>query len=166
MTTLRKLTNDDLWSFDVMGNIALSSDGRRAAFVMQSKDKEKNEVRSNILLLHLDAQGHAIGSPKRLTSGGKNNTNPVWAPDNHRLLFLSDREGEKNQLWLIDTDGGEAHKLTSMLHGVSDAAWSPDGRWIAFTDAVAPQDDDEALLGRTPLDEAAKKKNDKDERIR
>ncbi|HZO75187.1 MAG TPA: S9 family peptidase [Ktedonobacteraceae bacterium] len=166
MTTLRKLTNDDLWSFDVMGNVALSSDGRRVAFVMQSKDKEKNEVRSNILLLHLDGQGHAIGTPKRLTSGGKNNTNPVWAPDNRRLLFLSDREGEKNQLWLIDTDGGEARKLTSMLHGVSDAAWSPDGRWIAFTAAAALHDDDEVVMGRKPLDEAARKKYDENERIR
>ena len=28
-----------------------------------------------------------------------------WAPDSRRLLFLSDREEEKNQLWLIDPHG-------------------------------------------------------------
>src|SRR5260370_14138506 len=43
-----------------------------------------------------------------------------------RLLFLSDREEEKNQLWLINTDGGEARKLTNMLNGVSEASLSPD----------------------------------------
>src|SRR5437764_1054519 len=130
MTTPRKLTLDDLWMLKTMGNIALSPDGRRIAFEMHSTDKEKNENRCAVWLLHLDEQAHAIGEPRQLTSGTKSDTYPVWAPDSHRLLFLSNREEDKNQLWLIDTDGGEARKLTNMLHGVSEAAWSPDGKWI------------------------------------
>ena len=39
MTTPRKLTADDLWSFKEMGNIALSPDGSRVAYVMYSLDK-------------------------------------------------------------------------------------------------------------------------------
>ena len=165
MTTPHKLTIDDLWSFKFLGNLALAPDGRRVAFVIQSKDKAKNELSSAILQLRLDQHGHAIGEPTRLTSGSKNDTSPLWSPDGRRLLFLSNREGEKNQLWLIDADGGEARKLTSMLHGVSEAAWSPDGRWIAFTASVAPTDDDETVMGRKTLDEAAKKKYDEGERI-
>jgi dipeptidyl aminopeptidase/acylaminoacyl peptidase len=53
-----------------------------------------------------------------------------------------------------------------MLNGVSEAAWSPDGQWIAFTAMVSPTDDDEVLTGRKPLDEAEKKKRDEEERIR
>src|SRR5258708_5205133 len=149
-----------------MGNIALSPDGRRVAFVMQSTDKVSNENRSGILLLHLDEHGHAIGEPRQLTSGAKNDTNPVWSPDSHRLLFLSDREGNSNQLWLIDTNGGEAFKLTTMLHGVKEAAWSPDGQWIAFTATTAPTDEDDVLMGRKTLDESSKKKQEEEERIR
>ena len=166
MTTPRKLTADDLWSFKEMGNIALSADGRRVAFVMYSLDKLKNERHGIIYLLQLDEQGHAVGEPRQLTSGIKNDTNPVWAPDSKRLLFLSDREEEKNQLWLINTDGGEARKLTNMLNGVSEAAWSPDGQWIAFTAMVSPKDDEEVLTGRKPLEEAEKKKIEEEERIR
>ncbi len=166
MTTPRKLTADDLWSFKEMGNIALSPDGRRVAIVMFSLDKSKNERHGIIYLLQLDEQGKNVGEPRQLTSGIKNDTNPVWAPDSSRLLFLSDREEDKNQLWLIHTDGGEARKLTNMLNGVSDAAWSPDGQWIAFTAMVSPTDDEELLTGRKTLDESEKKKREEEEHIR
>jgi Tol biopolymer transport system component len=166
MTAQRKLTADDLWTCKEMGNIALSPDGRRVAFVTQSLDQAKNERHSIIYLLILDEQGHALGEPRQLTSGVKNDTNPVWASDSRRLLFLSDREEEKNQLWLINTDGGEARKLTNMLNGVSEAAWPPDGQWMAFTAMVSPMDDEEILTGRKPLEEAEKKKREEEERIR
>ena len=65
MTTPRKLTAYDLWSLKEMGNIALSPDGRRVAFVMYSLDKLKNERHSTIYLLQLDEHGHAVGEPLR-----------------------------------------------------------------------------------------------------
>jgi dipeptidyl aminopeptidase/acylaminoacyl peptidase len=165
MTSLRKMTIDDLWTLNEIGSIALSPDGRRVAYVVHSDGKEKNETRSAVWLLHLDEQGGALGSPRQLTSGVKHDSGPAWSPDSRRLLFLSDREGG-NQLWLIDTDGGEASKLTAMLHGVGEAAWSPDGQWVAFTAMAAEGEDDDVLMGRKTLSADEKKKRDEEERTR
>jgi dipeptidyl aminopeptidase/acylaminoacyl peptidase len=166
VNTPRKLTFDDVWSFDSIGNVALSPDGKRVAFVVQTPEKEKDERHSAIWLLHLDEHGQAVDEPRQLTSGAKSDTNPVWSPDSKRLLFVSDREGEKNQLWFIDTDGGEARKLTNMLRGVIDASWSPDGRSIAFIARVAPDDDDDVLMGRKQLTAEENKKRKEQERYR
>jgi dipeptidyl aminopeptidase/acylaminoacyl peptidase len=166
MNPTRKLTFDDVWSFDSIGNVALSPDGRRVAFVVQTPDKEPDERHCAIWLFHLDDDGQLTGVPRKLTSGAKNDTNPAWSPDSRHLLFLSDREGERNQLWLIDTDGGEARKLTNMLRGVIDASWSPDGRSIAFIARVSPNDNDDVLMGRKKLSAEENKKREEYERYR
>ncbi|MBA2286607.1 MAG: PD40 domain-containing protein, partial [Ktedonobacteraceae bacterium] len=166
MTVPRKMSFDDVQTFKDMLNVALSPDGRRVAFAMSSLDQQENARHNAIWLLQLDEQGQATGEPRQLTSGTKSDSNPVWAPDSRRLLFLSTREGDQNQLWLIDVAGGEARRLTDMLHGVSDVAWSPDGQWIAFTAPAATTDDDEVLTGQKKLNSDEKKKREDEERIR
>jgi len=49
------------------------------------------------------------------------------SPDGGRLAFLSDRQGGKAQVYVIDITGGEAHKLTSIPQGAGAPVWSPDG---------------------------------------
>jgi len=35
-------------------------------------------------------------------------------------------------LWIADTETGEGHQLTASKKSSTNAAWSPDGKWIAF----------------------------------
>src|SRR5207249_364631 len=75
-------------------------------------------------------------TPRRLTSGAKSDTAPRWSPDGRRIAFVSTRDGDSAQIYLIDIGGGEARRLTNMPQGASDAAWSADGRRIAFLSQV------------------------------
>lgn len=119
------------------GDPQISPDGRYIAYTVTSADWKENEFRTQIRLVHT-----ATGEDLALTaSTKKSSTSPEWSPDSKRLAFLSDREGGKNQIYLISPAGGEAIPLTSMETGVSAFHWSPDGKRIAFT-STGPEPDE------------------------
>jgi dipeptidyl aminopeptidase/acylaminoacyl peptidase len=65
---------------------------------------------------------------------------PSWlrlSPDGSRLVFaVQEFDLEKNtsvsHLWILETAGGPARRLTSAESSDTDPEWSPDGRRIAF----------------------------------
>lgn len=69
---------------------------------------------------------------------------PQISPDGRRVIYEQSRTNwEANafetDLWLADAASGERHLLTMAAKSSSDAAWSPNGRWIAFlSDRFSP----------------------------
>ena len=68
MTTSRKLTIDDLWTFKDVDTVALSPDGKGLAYVAHRLDNVKNERQSAIWLLQLDEYGRVEGVARQLGS--------------------------------------------------------------------------------------------------
>jgi len=73
-----------------------------------------------------------VGAAVRLVAAPANDNSPAWAPDNRRLAFVSGRAGDKPQLYVIDSEGGEARQITKLPVAVANPKWFPDGRRIAF----------------------------------
>lgn len=87
-------------------------------------------------LLPPGAMSVAAVTPQRLTSD-HHSSSPLWGP-NERIVFVrhlgekSRKYGPKNDLFLIDPDGGKVKRLTNtkvdpLLSGLSPTEWSANG---------------------------------------
>jgi dipeptidyl aminopeptidase/acylaminoacyl peptidase len=78
-----------------------------------------------------------------LTFGEKSSTNPKWSPDGNWIAFTSNRKDGKNNLYLLNVNGGEAQPLTDLKSSIGDFEWAPNGQSIAFTMTDAKTEDEE-----------------------
>jgi Tol biopolymer transport system component len=79
------------------------------------------------------AQGSATvttlsGAEHRLLAGA---SSPAWTPDGRRFAFTVSHSGAE-EIYVADSAGGKAMRLTALGLTSVRPAWSPDGREIAF----------------------------------
>ena len=69
-----------------------------------------------------------------LISNNTSDTAPAPSPDGTRIAFMSyDREGASNwEVFVMDSNGGNAVRLTNNKANDGLPTWSPDGSTIAF----------------------------------
>lgn len=153
MTERRPLSPDDYWRMRLLTDMRLAPDGARVAYVVETSDREENERRSAIWLLDLET-----GASRQFTSGTGRDSAPRWSPDGTQLAFISTREDDTPQLYLLR--GGEPRRLTHMRRGASEPFWSADGAWVGFHTEVRPG---EAPAEPPPSDQRARERLAKDE---
>jgi len=124
----RGMAPDDLFRIQWLSDANISPDGATVAFTVTRLDADADDYRSAIWTVATSAGGE----PVRLTWSEAKDSAPRWSPDGTQLAFLSNRDSDKPQLYVIDTRGGEARSLTSFSEGSGPAVWSPDGRRIAI----------------------------------
>ncbi len=83
----------------------------------------------NVDLYQLNLQSRQL---KRLTRHKAIETLPFLAPDNERLVFVSDRTG-REQIYYYELATGVTFQLTFSGSSNSDPAWSPDGTMLLFS---------------------------------
>jgi Tol biopolymer transport system component len=54
-----------------------------------------------------------------------------WSPDGRRICFASNASGRQN-IWIVDSQGGWPLQLTVSDQRQIPGGWSPDGKWITF----------------------------------
>ena len=123
-------TIDELLQYKTARGAVISPDGRFVAYGVTETDWERDAFVTHLWLAEVDG-----GRTWQLTRGKKSAGAPAWSPDAKWLAFTSDREGGKNQIYVLRPDGGEAVQLTKSETAVQGFEWSPDGAWIAYTAA-------------------------------
>jgi len=113
-----------------VGTPRVSPDGKRMVYTVSEAltTPEKSEFVTQIWMATIAAKQNV-----QITFGDKSSTNPKWSPDGNWIAFTSNRKDNKNNLYLLSLNGGEAEPLTDVKSAVTNFAWSPDGRSIAFT---------------------------------
>jgi dipeptidyl aminopeptidase/acylaminoacyl peptidase len=133
----------DVYRLTGVADPRLSPDGGSVAFVVWRIDQESNEYRSTIWLAPTDGSA----PPGQVTFGHRRDADPRWSPDGGWLAFISNRDGDAMQLYVLPATGpGEPRKLTDLKESVQQVAWAPDGTRLAFAarvrdDAYEEEDD-------------------------
>jgi dipeptidyl aminopeptidase/acylaminoacyl peptidase len=123
-----------------VGAPSVSPDGSRVVYTVNEAvmTPEKSEFVSQIWMANIATKQNV-----QLTFGEKTSTNPKWSPDGKWIAFLSNRKDNRNNLYRLNIDGGEAEPLTELKTNISDYNWSPDGRFIAYTMSDPKTEDEE-----------------------
>jgi dipeptidyl aminopeptidase/acylaminoacyl peptidase len=100
-------------------------------------EEEKSETLTHLFLARSDGSRRL-----QLTQGDKSCTSPSFSPDGRFVYFLSGRgaEEDKQNIWRIAIDGGEAERLTDWKGSLGAYKVAPDGKSVAFT---AREEDEE-----------------------
>ena len=138
----RSFQGADLFGLQYASEPQIRPDGRVVAYVRGSFDIMTDRARQSIWLIDIET-----GEQTPLVASAGSHTSPRWSADGGRLAYVSTAEGGRPQLFVRWMQSGQTAKLAELLSAPADLAWSPDGRWIAFT-MFTP--DEAAKLGEAP----------------
>ncbi|MCJ7696361.1 MAG: serine/threonine-protein kinase [Anaerolineaceae bacterium] len=75
-------------------------------------------------------KGEAVVAPISTPTQAQANTPSLEKPE--QIAFVSEREGDLPQIWLVNRNGTDLEQLTNEPQGACQPAWSPDGMRLVY----------------------------------
>jgi dipeptidyl aminopeptidase/acylaminoacyl peptidase len=152
------LTPEAAINIHFLTDLQLSPDGTRLAFVVSEAPKGERRAQ------HIWMYDKKTDTARQFTYSNKSETNPRWSPDGRQLAFLSNRGSDEQQIYLMNSSGGEAAARTKGKSNVKSFEWSKDGKYIAYIAPNAKTEEDEKKE-RDKNDARVADKDDKQPRV-
>lgn len=122
----QRLSLHHLLNSPQVSELALSSNGKRAALLMRQIDPVTNTYRSWIEIYDLTTKNLILTiSPENPASQIK------WSSDNSSLAYLTQKKSGAN-LWVIDLNRGKSQVLLKNIENFHSYFWFPDGESILY----------------------------------
>jgi dipeptidyl aminopeptidase/acylaminoacyl peptidase len=131
------LTPEATLNIHFLTDLQLSPDGTRLALVVSEAPKAEQRAQ------HIWMYDKKTDTVRQFTYSNKSETNPRWSPDGSQLAFLSNRGGDEQQIYLMNSSGGEAAVRTKGKSSIKSFDWSKDGKYIAYIAPNAKTEEDE-----------------------
>ncbi|GKU81714.1 S9 family peptidase [Niallia sp. NCCP-28] len=125
---------EHLYKLNSVVDPQVDSSGNDCLYVVTSICQKNDTYTSNIYYKSLEEDTEEV----QWTFGTDRNHSPRWSPDSKKVVFVSNRTG-KNQLFILNREGGEAKQLTNTLNGATNPVWSPDGLKVAFQTSLGKE---------------------------
>ena len=133
----RHIQFGDLQYYLDIADPQISPDGKSIVLVVARPDYRNDAWEASLVLVDI-----ASRNQRRLSNGAalKDVNFPRWSPSGDRLAFLAglgSGDQETFQLFVMRMSDGRATQVTHAANDVSQFAWRPDGRAIAYVTADA-----------------------------
>jgi Tol biopolymer transport system component len=109
---------------------SFSPDGKRVAFSWNGV----NQDNFDIYIKDIESD-----QPVRLTTNSSRDFSPAWSPDGRKIAFGRLVNPSGSEIYVVSMSGGPERKLAESTAPAGFrprpfVAWSPDGKWLAFSD--------------------------------
>jgi Tol biopolymer transport system component len=133
----RRIELNDYAKITTVSDPQISPDGRFIVCLVSRPNLAQDRIDRELVLIEI-----ATGAQRVLTFDRRGVGAPRWSPTGDRIAFVAAAGGgrdDKEQIFVLPMNGGEAKRITDASNGIEQFAWKPDGAEIAYVTADEPE---------------------------